>query len=327
MKKALVYILSAVLAVALAASIGGCAVPSGGSSKIQIVTTIFPLYDWVRSVAGDSENVEITLLLDNGVDLHSFQPKAADVVKISKCDMFVYVGGESDRWVTDVLGTAVNKDMTVINLLELLGSDAKAEELKEGMEAGHDGDEDDDHGHEAENDEHVWLSLRNAVRFCAAIKEALCRLDSANSSKYESNLKSYTEKLEQLDLDYCDAVTSANRSTLLFGDRFPFRYLVDDYALNYYAAFSGCSAESEASFETVVFLAKKIDEFELGAVIALEGSDGKIAETIKNTTAKKDQKILYMNSLQSVTAKDIAEGVTYLGEMEKNLQVLKEALG
>ena len=475
------------------------------SNKLSVVTTIFPEYDWVKEILGDkADNAEVTMLLSSGVDLHSYQPTADDIVKISDCDLFIYVGGESDKWVDDALKEATNKDMKVIDLLEVLGDSVKTEETVEGMqetEHAHDhskevstfedhevqdrslsdwagswqsaypfaldgtlddafaamaeegemtadeyktyyqngyktditnidiaGDhiaftyedgekvgsdykyigyyiqnwstgtkaamyrfeavdrtsgapvciefndhmiesaapehfhirmsnesfdaivdpekswptffpadmtgedlcehmEGHGHDHEEEADEHVWLSLKNAKTLVAAIADALQELDPDNKDTYAANAAAYIEKLSTLDGAYQAAVDGAARKTLLFGDRFPFRYLVDDYGLSYYAAFAGCSAESEASFETVSFLAKKVDELKLPCVLTIEGKNHKIAETIVENTAEKNQKILTMDSMQSTTSEDVANGTTYLSVMEQNLSVLKEALG
>ncbi len=465
--------------------------------QMKIVTTIFPEYDWVKTILGDkASNTELTLLLDNGVDLHSYQPTAEDMVKISECDMFVYVGGESDEWVEDILDTVENEDMVVINLMDVLGDSVKDEEVVEGMEHEHehehaeieesdikdrtlgefagewkslypmlnagdleeyvehhaeehgeeprevkeellakwkceadkisvDGDkitftyadgktetasykyagfkavkdEDGDitgvryqfetdsadapkyvqfndhgfepseevahfhiyygnesfdalddfganpyfvhdglnadevlemlmggHDHEEENDEHVWLSLKNADVICANIAVELGNIDTANKDLYMSNYSAYKEQLTSLDAEYKAAVDAGKNKTLLFGDRFPFRYLVDDYGLDYFAAFTGCSAESEASFETIVFLSGKVDELGLSAIMTIEGANHKIAETVRDNTTSKDQKILTMNSMQSTTSGDIANGTTYLSVMTSNLDVLKEAL-
>ncbi|MBQ9536066.1 MAG: zinc ABC transporter substrate-binding protein [Clostridia bacterium] len=302
------------------------------SGKLSIVTTVFPVYDWVRECTAGVDNAEITLLLDNGVDLHSYQPGADDMVKVSTCDVFICVGGESDEWVDDALAGAVNENMIVINLLEVLGSGAKEEELVEGMqdEHGHEHDEDEDEaGHEEhgpEYDEHVWLSLKNAAFFCQYISEALCRADAANREAYSSAASAYIAKLNALDAEYAEAVSAAPTRTVLFGDRFPFRYLVDDYGLDYYAAFAGCSAETEASFDTIIFLAGKTDELGLRHILKTESSDGSIADTVRRTTASGDQTVLTLDSLQSTTGKDAAGGKTYLGTMRENLAVLREAL-
>ena len=469
-------------------------------AKISVVTTIFPEYDWVREILGDkADNAEIALLLDNGVDLHSYQPTADDIIKISDCDLFVYVGGESDEWVDEALKNATNKDMKVINLLDVLKDTVKTEEAKPGMQAeeGHNhgyshfdgsdvqdrtlfdwngdwqsvypylqegildevmerkaengsktaeeyrayyetgyktdvsqitidaesstmrfvkngvavkatyeykgyqiydyasgsrgvryffeatgGDADtpkfvqfSDHGigpgkaehfhiysgndgfdalsremdnwptyypadmsgseikedmlehEEKEYDEHVWLSLKNAETLVGAISNALQELDPDSKDTYAANADAHVQKLSALDAEYRKAVSAGTYKTVLFGDRFPFRYLADDYGLNYYAAFAGCSAESEASFETISFLAKKVDELKLPCVLAIEGAQHKIAETIVKNTAEKNQKVLTMDSMQSTTSQDVARGRTYLSVMEKNLDVLKEALG
>ena len=290
--------------------------------KIRIVTTIFPEYDWVREILGDkADSAEITMLLDNGVDLHSYQPTADDIIKLSDCDLFVYVGGESDEWVEDALKGAANRDRKVIHLLDALGDSVKEEETVEGMQ-----EEEGDH-EEKEYDEHVWLSLKNAKTLVDAISAALQELDPDNKDTYAANADAYGQKLSALDAEYQKAVSAGTYKTLLFGDRFPFRYLVDDYGLSYYAAFVGCSAESEASFETVSFLARKVDEGKLPCVLTIEGKNHKIAETIVQNTAGKNQKILTMDSMQSTTSQDVARGTTYLSLMAKNLDVLKEALG
>ena len=475
------------------------------TDRLSIVTTIFPEYDWVKEILGDkAENAEITMLLDNGVDLHSYQPTADDIVKISDCDLFIYVGGESDEWVDNALKNATNKNMKVINLLDVLGDSVKTEETVEGMQeeehdhdhghneeitkddikdrtlsdfAGewkslypylltgdldeyceHKAEEDEDssttkdtylekykaswqcdankitingnkitftytdgksvsaeytyagyqpklndegkirsvryqfettstdapkyvqfndhghepgeaehfhiyfgnngfdalmdlktnpffvggslsvdeildelmghsHDHEEESDEHVWLSLRNAEALCKAISAALQEIDPDNKDAYASNTSAYIKKLSALDSEYKKAVNAATYKTVLFGDRFPFRYLVDDYGLSYYAAFVGCSAETEASFETISFLAKKVDELKMPCVLTIEGAQHKIAETIVQNTTAKNQKVLTMDSMQSTTSKDVKNGTTYLSVMEQNLSVLKEALG
>ena len=480
---------------------------AAGGQKLKVVTTIFPEYDWAKAVLGDkAENAELTLLLKNGVDLHSFQPSAEDIAKISEADLFIYVGGESDGWVDDALKEAKNKNMKVINLMETLGDKAKEEEMKEGMQESEDEHDHDhgkevstfedsevkdrtladwkgdwqsayplaksgaldaafkekaektgkmtaeeykayytkgyetdiakinidgdtisftdesgktvkspykyvgtyiqnwstgtkaamyrfeaedknsgapiyvefndhmiapataehfhirfsnesfdaikdpenswptfypaaltgeevadelaghDHHEETEYDEHVWLSLKNAELYVNKIAEDLSALDTANAESYKKNAEAYNKQLSALDTQYADVVKNATNKYLLFGDRFPFRYLVDDYGLDYSAAFVGCSADTEASFETVRFLADKVDEKKLGSILVIENSDQKIANTIQQNTKEKNQKILVLDSMQSVTEKNMADGETYLGVMKKNLEVLKQAL-
>ncbi len=299
------------------------------------------------NILGDSAaKAGVTLLLDSGVDLHSYQPTAPDILKISGCDVFICVDGESDEWVEDVLEQAINKDMIVVNLLSALGDAAKEEELVEGMQAeahdhdhdedahddhdedhDHEEDHDEDHDHgEAELDEHVWLSLKNASRLVESICQALGQADPENAAAYQINAEAYREKLSALDARYAGALAEARCQTLLFGDRFPFRYLVDDYGLSYYAAFIGCSAETEASFETIAFLAGKLDELGLPAVMTIEGRDHRIAQTIIQSSKIRNQRILTLDSMQAVTAKDVQNGASYLSIMEKNLSVLSDAL-
>ena len=332
------------------------------NKKFSVVCTIFPEYDWIRQLVGDKkDNYEITYLLDKGVDLHSYQPTAEDIAKIANCDLFVYVGGESDGWVDDALKESKNDKMQVVNLLETLGTSVKAEEVVEGMqddEHDHDHDHDDkdhdhdhddknhdhdhddkdhdhdhedadhdhDHEEETEYDEHVWLSLRNATALVNALAEKLQTIDPENKDYYAGTAADYTAKLGDLDSRYLAAIKKAKIKTVLFGDRFPFRYLVDDYGLKYYAAFVGCSAETEASFETVAFLAGKTDELKLKNLMVIENSDQKIAKKIIDTTKDKNQNIVVLNSMQSVTEEDIANGATYISIMESNLKALTSAL-
>lgn len=313
------HTMSFVLIMAGVLSAGALQAQAADKDGLKIVTTIFPEYDWVMNLLGENPaGASVTMLLDSGIDLHSYQPTVEDIMEISNCDLLIYVGGESEAWVKDALQEAVSPDMAVISLLEALGDKAKEEEIVEGME----GETEED----PELDEHVWLSLRNASFLCENIEKTLETLDTDNAELYQSNLTVYTEKLAALDQKYETVVAEGSRDTLLFGDRFPFRYLTDDYGLSYYAAFVGCSAETEASFETIAFLAQKVDELSLKTVMTLEGSDRRIAETIVESTKNKDQQILSLDSLQSITAKDVEEGASYLSVMESNLEILKEAL-
>lgn len=336
--------------------------------KLKIVATIFPEYSWTKELLGSHEkDVELTLLAKKGVDMHSYQPSAEDILRIANCDLFLHVGGESHKWVDKALKEGGNPKRRVHNLMKLMGNRAKVEEEVEGMEKHdhhdhdkdahahpkkdkqdekhehHDKDKHDEkHEHEKEHDkdkhdgkvhhekpeydEHVWLSLKNADIVCKAIAEELAVLDSKNAETYRTNYTAYSKKLAALDAKYKEAVTKAPVKTVLFGDRFPFRYLTDDYGLQYYAAFNGCSAETEASFATVAFLAKKMDELKLPAVLTIEGRQHKLAQTIVENTKAKNQKVLSLNSMQSVTEEEIKKGITYLAVMEQNLNVFKEAL-
>lgn len=342
MRRIFPLFLALTVAVSLLAGCGKKNAAESGESdsdKLRVVATIFPGYDWVRQIMGDrAAAADLTMLLDNGVDLHSYQPTTDDIIKVFDCDLFIYVGGESDGWAENALKTAANKDIKVVSLLEVLGERVKTEEIVEGMQDAdhahahdhdheHEHEHDHSHDHEEEADEHVWLSLKNAETLVGAISDALQELDPDNNGIYAANAAAYIEKLSALDSAYQSAVDGAAHKTVLFGDRFPFRYLVDDYGLSYYAAFAGCSAESEASFETVSFLAKKVDELGLPCVLTIEGKNHKLAETIVQSTAGKNQKVLTMDSMQSTTSEDAANGTTYLSVMEQNLSVLKEALG
>ena len=310
------------------------------ASKKSIVCATYPEYDWVMNILGDkAASFNVTLLQNNGTDLHSYQPSIKDIAKISVCDMLVFVGGESDEWVEKAVAEAKNKNMIVVNMMEYLGDKVKEEEIVEGMQAeeehehehehaDHDHDHEGHHHHhdEVEYDEHVWLSLRNAAALVETLAQKISELDSANAAAYKANAAAYSKSILDLDAQYKAAVAAAAKKTILFGDRFPFRYLADDYNLKYYAAFVGCSAETEASFETVIFLAKKVDELGLNAVLTIEKSDKKIAKTIVSNTKKKSAEILEMDSLQSITQKDIKAGRSYLSTMRKNLEVLRKAL-
>ena len=306
---------------ALLTVFAGCGAKKRGD-KLQIIVTVFPAYDWVKNVVGGSDKVDVTLLNDKGVDMHSFQPTMKDITDISSCDVFVYVGGESDKWVEDVLKDRKNKDMLCINLMEALGDKAKQEEAVEGMQAEEEGED------ELEYDEHIWLSLKNAAVLTDAIAEKLGEKDGDRKDDYMKNAAAYREKLEALDGEYASAVANARYKTLIFADRFPFRYLMDDYGLEYYAAFSGCSAETEVSTETIAALVKALDDNKLPAVVMTEASDGKIARTLfENSTVKPTDTVVIMNSLQSVTGERAAAGETYLGVMRQNLTALQTALG
>lgn len=289
------------------------------NGKLRVLCTVFPLYDWAREIAGD--RADIIWLVSNGTDMHSYQPTADDMIKISTCDVLLYVGGESDSWIDDLLRTDKNEERRVIDLLSVLGESAKSEEHTEGMEQGEEHSETGD-----EYDEHVWLSLKNAALFTHEIAAVLDEADKENASYYLENAAQYGEQLAALDAAYTKAAEESDKHTLVFADRFPFRYLTDDYHLKYYAAFPGCSAETEASFQTVAFLSQKADEEGLNAILTTESAVPKLAETVIKNTERKNQEILVLDSMQSVTAAQSDSGVTYLSVMGKNLEVLKKAL-
>ena len=308
MKKKLLIILSA-----LTLLLAGCG-QKQDSQKLQIVAAIFPEYDWVRQIVGEDDSVEVTLLVDDGVDPHSFQPAVSDMVAAANCDLLIYGGGESDQWLEKL--EATNPNRKAIALLPLLGERAHEEEIVEGMEA---------EAEESELDEHVWLSLRNADVFCQAITEALCGLNPDKADAYQANLSAYQQQLNALDAQYQDAVNTAPKDTIVVCDRFPFRYLVEDYNLGYYAAFPGCSAETGASFETVVFLSDKVKELNLSALLVTESSDGRLAKTVAEAAGNENMPVLTLNSMQSVSAEQ-AKSLSYLSIMTENLSVLQQAL-
>lgn len=297
---------------------------------VSVVTNTFPAYDWVKNIT-EGTDVVVTNLTDNGVSLHNYEPSAQDIEKIAKANLFLYVGGESDEWAPDAAKQAPNAK--VLNMLEILGDSVKEEEIKEGMEHDHDhdhedGDEDHDHDHEhdheeIEYDEHVWLSVKNAKTISKAIADALCEIDAKNTDTFKKNYEAYAAKLDALQNDFDEMRKAAKQDTILVADRFPFRYLVSDLDLDYFAAFVGCSAESEASFETISFLAQKVDELNIKHIIKLAGSDGKIADTVKNASKAKDQDIIEMTSMENASSND---GKTYIDYMQMNLDALKKAL-
>ena len=334
----LIKLQSLMLCVILAASLfafTGCQGNVQNNGKINIVCTTYPQYNWIQNIIGEeSEEFNLTLLVDGGADLHSYQPSAKDMAKISSADMFVYVGGSSDAWVFDAVRETVNKNMKKVNMMELLGDRAKEEEVVEGMQ-------DDEHGHshtasedshgeheetdEIEYDEHIWLSVKNAEILVQKLTDVIKELDTDNAEEYQSNADADIKQLSDLDKEYESVISAARLKTVVFGDRFPFRYLVDDYNLDYYAAFAGCSAETEASFKTVTFLAGKVDETGTKAILTIDGSDEKLAMTIKDNTKDKNQEILQMDSMQSVKISE-SEDYNYINVMLKNLTVLKQAL-
>ena len=341
------------------------------SHEFSIITTIYPEYAWAKEILGTrTDSVNLTLLIKNGIDLHSYKPTAHDVAKIASADMVIYVGGESDEWIKDALTASPKQGRVEINLMEALGDRVKAEEIVEGMQAeeehhhehaeAHEADEHEHHAEkhehhdrehaeaheehehhdehaeahehhhhdeEVENDEHVWLSLKNAEILVKKIAEELSKIDVTHASAYKQNAEAYIAQIQSLDAEYRTAVESAARKTVLFGDRFPFRYLVDDYGIKYYAAFVGCSAESEASFETIAFLAGKMDSESLPSIFIIENGNDKIAKAVLAASKKsQNAQILTINSMQSITEEQINNGINYLSLMRANLENLKKAL-
>lgn len=338
-------ILLAAVAVLGLTGCGNGAQPQETQEKIEIVCASFPEYDWTRQIIGENnKDISLTLIADNGMDIHNYQPSVEDMVKIDGCDLLIYNGGTSEQWIAQALADS-QQNPQVLSMMEILKDEMVEEEIVEGMEEekhqkeeetgkilqdgtahqGTDLNEADNDHEQAEYDEHVWLSLKHAQTMVKEISQTIQTIDEKNSSQYEENAAAYLKQLEELDKAYQYMTENAKRKTILFGDRFPFRYLAADYGLTYYAAFPGCSSESEASFETIVFLAEKVHDEKLPCILTIDGSDGSIANAIAENVGEKAE-IQTLNSLQAVSQAQIAEGITYLSAMEKNLEVLAVAL-
>lgn len=311
------------LGLSLVATSAGCAQKTAtGSAGIQVVCATAPLYDWTRQITKGTTSTEQKLIIGKGTDLHSFQPSAADIIAIKNADVLIYVGGESDGWIRDALKETLNKNQKVVCLMDVLKDSIVEEEVIEGMQDEDEHDhEDHDHEEGPEYDEHVWMSLRLAAKSCKAIEEAIASVAKADASKFKANLDEYLSKLDALDKQYEEMVKGARLDTMVVADRYPFRYLAEDYKLKYSAAFVGCSAETEASFETVKFLADKIKALDSKTILTIENSDGKIAKTIIETSGKTDVKIEALDSMQSC-----GDELDYLSVMTGNLEKLKAAL-
>lgn len=318
MKKSIKIIISfiAILVLAIGAVIGISSI-NKNSEKISIVATNFPAYDFVRAVAGDKADIKI--LVKPGAETHDYEPTPSDIIDIKNSKLFVYTGGESDEWIEDILEdidankTKMFKMMDAVEVVE--------EEAVEGMEEEH--EHEHEHEEEVEYDEHVWTSLRNAIKIVNQIKSELIKISPDNKDEFEDNAKNYTNKLAELDSKFKDVVRNANRKVVVFGDRFPLRYFVDDYGLKYFAAFPGCSEQTEASSKTIAFLVNKVKAENIPVVLKIEMSSGNIAQTIADETGAK---ILTFNAAHNVSADDFNNGITYAKIMESNIEVLKEAL-
>jgi zinc transport system substrate-binding protein len=312
----------------LALALTGCGQPApknnnqeSSNKKISVVATIFPQYDFVRAIAGD--NVDISMLLPPGAESHSFEPTPQDIIRIQNCDIFIYVGGESDQWVEAILSGIDTSKMTIITLMSCVQT--VEEEIVEGMQ-NEDDAEDSEPGNsdEPEYDEHVWTSPLNAKMIVEKISSALCEADTANAKSYQDNTAAYLAQLDNLDAKFKAVVSEASRTELIFGDRFPFRYFVDEYGLKYYAAFPGCAAETEASPATIKFLIDKINEDEIPVVFHIEMSNEQVANTISEATGAK---VLLLHACHNISQSDFSSGKTYLELMTANAIALKEALG
>ena len=309
------------------------------TSRLQIVTTIFPQFDFARQIT--SGKADVTMLLKPGAESHTYEPSPKDIKLIQNSDLFIYVGGENDVWVEDILASMGDVAPDTLRLVDCVPT--VTELIVEGMEydhdhdhdhdheaehdhdheADHDHDHDHEHEHEGEIDEHVWTSPVNAIAIVNKIAQIVETKDPDNAEFFEANRKAYVEKLTDLDRQFRDVVSSSKRKTILFGDRFPFRYFADEYGLEYYAAFPGCSAQVEASAATVAFLTDKVKEDKLPVVFTIELSNGKIADAIGEATGAQS---LTLNSCHNVTKDQMDSGETYLSLMQKNVETLRIAL-
>lgn len=287
--------------------------------KLKIVTTIFPQYDFARQITKDK--AEITMLLAPGVESHSYEPTPQDIIKIQKSDAFIYVGGESDEWVKEILNSMDTSKMAVINLMDCV--EPVKEEIVEGMEEEGEGEEHKEGVEEIEYDEHIWTSPRNAVLITNKIAEELSRIDSKNAEEYKKNAADYVKELQKLDKDFQSIVDNGKRKTIAFGDRFPFRYFADAYGLSYTAAFPGCSTDTEPSAATIAYIIDKVKNEKLPVIYYIEFSNQKVADSISEATGAK---ALLLHSCHNVSREELDKGVTYLDLMKKNAENLKEAL-
>ena len=300
----------------------------GEADGLNIITSVFAPYDFTRQVVGEHANV--TMLLPPATESHSYEPSPQDIVNLQNCDIFIYGGGESDAWVDSILDSIDHEGMTIIKMLDCV--ELVEEEIVEGMEHGHEdeghGDDEhheDDHEHEEEieYDEHVWTSPKNAIKIVKAIEKAVITKDINNKTTYEENTTTYVQELEELDAAFEEVVSNSKRQEVIFADRFPLRYFVEEYGISYYAAFPGCSTDTEPSAATVAFLIDKVKEDEIPVVFHIELSNEKMADTICEATGAK--KLLF-NACHNITKEDFEKGITYLEIMKANVETIKEAL-
>lgn len=305
-----------VVTLILVVSLTGCSQSNKDNDKLTIISTSFPGYDFARAITKDSDNVSVKMLLKPGVESHEFEPTPQDIIDIKNSDIFIYVGGDSDEWISDVLDDIDTDKTKIIKLMDLV--DLKEEEIVDGME-----DDEEEEEEDVEYDEHVWTSPINAIKIINNLKDEIISLDNSNSEIYEKNASNYINELKDIDTQIRDIVDSSKRKEIIFGDRFPLRYFVDEYGLTYYAAFPGCSEQTEASAKTISFLIDKVKEDNIPVIFHIELSNGKIASAIADETKVK---VLEFNSAHNISQKDFDAGVTYVDIMKNNVKVLKEAL-
>ena len=330
-------IFSLLLALALALSLCACAAPAetADDGKLQIVTTLFPYYDFARAIAQD--RADVTLLLSPGREAHSFEPTPLDAVTISEADVFLYNGGEGEYWVESMLDAAGEHIAVASRMMDYV--DALNEEYVEGMQGadGHDHDHEhgshDDHDHdheedehdsdEVEYDEHIWTSPKNAVVLCRTVCDAICRADAENAAFYRANCENYCAQLEDLDARFAALCESAPRRLLIFADRFPMLYFCREYGLDYRAAFHGCSGDTEPSLATIKFLIDKVEDENIPVVYTIDFGTKKVAAVVSECTGAA---IETLYSMQTVSRADFDAGETYLTLMERNFEALRKGL-
>lgn len=317
-----------VLAAAAVLIFCGCSPADNGAEGITILTADFAEYDWVREILGDNPSgIRLERLNESGQDMHSYQPSVRDMVKISDCSLLIYAGGESEFWIDEAAESSDKSPESILSLMKVLAHDPELSERYEGTAGVH--DHEHEHHHE-EYDEHMWLSLKAAPVFIEKITEAICALDPVNSTYYEKNSRNYREKIKDLDGEYekvAEAAREKGDAFILVADRFPFVYLTEDYRLSHMAAFPGCSAETEASFATILDLSDAIDNHRPGGVLVLKKSDTALAQTVIKNSSLKELPVLRLDDMQSVTADDVEAGCSFLSVMAENLTALETALG
>ena len=331
MKKIISFLLCIILLISVISCASSCGNSDYDNGKIKIVCTLFPQYDWVRSIVGNSNKIEVSLLIQNGTDPHSYQPTAADILTVTNCDMIIYSGAESDKWIKEALSDDKYDNIVRIALcdipsIKLHDISSTSGEHSHEKEFGHS----HDHGTDSHGvlDEHVWLSLHNAIIATRHISEAICKLDRENEGKYIENSEKYISSLLSLDEKFKFEIEKIDKHDrfIIFADRFPFIYLLSDYHVSFQAAFDGCSADTDADFETVLTLIKEADTHSVSCVAVTESSDKSLANTVINSAKRNDMKIITLNSLQSINKNDIDNGATYISVMRENLENIMLAL-
>ena len=347
----LIFILIFVPAFVL--SLSGCSrTPSPDENGQTILVCGFAQYDWVNNILGENPSgIAVERLNESSADMHSYQPTVADMVKIADCSLLIYTGGESEFWIDEAILSSGKTDSSCLSLMEIFeGPEKLCENYSDALsehEHEHEADSEDDHEHEADSedeheheagsedeheheaDEHLWLSLKMAPVFIEKITESICALDETNTLYYRKNSEDYIKKITNLDSSYesvADAARKTGRNLIIVADRFPFAYLTEDYHIEHIAAFPGCSAETEASFATILSLSDAVDRYLPGAVLILKKSSPDLAHTVINNSDVKDLPVLFLDDMQSVTPKDIEEGCSYISVSEDNLAAIRAAL-